>query len=320
MTGVPIRALWAGSDGHGVSSTWQAIGTAVCLPRYAPGMSQTGITEDLYLDLMKQSLTGALYEDSGRILGGGATGTWRPLTWKDRAANAVADVFAKVNVELVLKRPYDPAARDKGLDWPPRAESMIGLRRMDNIQYCVERILQDKIPGDLIETGAWRGGATIFMRAILKAHGDTTRRVWVADSFQGLPKPNATLYKADAGDTHYQYKDLRVGVEQVKHNFRRYGLLDDQVEFLVGWFKDTLPSAPIKDLSLVRLDGDMYESTIQALESTYPKLSVGGFCIIDDYGAVEGCKQAIHDYRNTVGITDEIIDIDGLGAYWRKTS
>jgi O-methyltransferase len=136
---------------------------------------------------------------------------------------------------------------------------------------------------------------------------------------EGLPRPDAVRYRADAGDKHYSDDGLRVGVKQVRNNFRRYGLLDDQVEFLVGWFKDTLPSAPIKNLSVVRLDGDMYESTIQAIESTYPKLSVGGFCIVDDYGAVEGCKQAIHDHRNSIGITDEIVDIDGIGVYWRKT-
>lgn len=277
-------------------------------------MSQTEITAGLYLDLMKRVLTGALQEDNDYILGGASS-----ATWKHRSVNAVASVLAKVNVQVVRRKRYDPTARERGLDRPGRAESMIGLRRMDNIQYCVERVLHDQIPGDLIETGVWRGGATIFMRAVLKAHGDTTRRVWVADSFEGLPKPDDTRYVADTGDIHHLFIGLRVGVEQVKHNFRRYGLLDKQVQFLVGWFKDTLPMAPIEALSVLRLDGDMYESTIQAIESLYPKLSVGGFCIIDDYGQIEGCKRAVHDYRRRIGITDEMIDIDGTGIYWRKT-
>lgn len=272
------------------------------------------MSTDLYLDLMKQTLTGALREDSEFIVGGNAGGSR-----KHRAVARGARALAKLDLQLVHLFPYDPAAREKGLDRPGRAESMIGLRRMDNIQYCVEQVLKDQIPGDLIETGVWRGGATIFMRAVLKAYGDTSRRVWVADSFEGLPRPDPVRYRADAGDKHYSDDGLRVGIEQVRHSFRRYGLLDDQVEFLVGWFKDTLPSAPIKNLSVVRLDGDMYESTIQAIESTYPKLSVGGFCTVDDYGAVKGCKQAIHDYRSSIGITDEIVDIDGIGVYWRKT-
>jgi O-methyltransferase len=192
---------------------------------------------------------------------------------------------------------------------------------MENIQHCVETVLRDDVPGDLIETGVWRGGATIFMRGVLKAHGDTTRKVWAADSFEGLPAPDPARYPADAGDTFHKQTGLAVGVEQVKHNFERYGLLDDQVRFLVGWFKDTLPAAPIDQLAVLRLDGDLYESTWQAIDALYPKLSPGGFCIVDDYGdLVAQCQRAIHDYRDAHGITEEIVDIDGFGAYWRRDS
>jgi O-methyltransferase len=190
---------------------------------------------------------------------------------------------------------------------------------MDNIQQCIASIVADDVPGDFIETGVWRGGACIFMRANLKAWGDTSRKVWVADSFEGLPPPNAAKYAADEGDKLHQYSGLAVGVEQVRHNFERYGLLDDQVEFLVGWFKDTLPTAPIDKLALARLDGDMYESTIQAIEVVYPLLSPGGFLIIDDFGShASQAGQAIHDYRKAQGITEEIIPVDEFGAYWRK--
>ena len=272
----------------------------------------------LYIDLLKNALTGALYEDNDIVLGGvrsrGKTG---PKFW---AANAVGTLASKAGFEVVRKQPYDPRERENGRDWPPRAESMIGLRRMDNIQFCVETVLRDGVPGDLIETGVWRGGATIFMRGILKAHGDTERTVWAADSFEGLPKPDPHRYPADTGDTHHRFTGLQVGVEQVKHNFLRYGLLDDQVRFLVGWFEDTLPSAPIEQLAVLRLDGDMYASTMQALVALYPKLSVGGFCIVDDYGNVPGCKRAVHDFRQEHQIVDEIIDIDGFGAFWRKTA
>ena len=218
------------------------------------------------------------------------------------------------------KRPYDPAVRESGRDWPACAESMIGLRRMDNLQYCVERALREGVPGDLIETGVWRGGATIFMRGILKAHGVTDRTVWVADSFQGLPRPDPHRYPADAGDEHFTQDVLRVGVEQVRANFRRYDLLDDQVRFLVGWFADTLPTAPIEQLAVLRLDGDMYSSTMQAIEALYPKLSPGGYCIVDDYGAVEGCKQAITDYRTEHEIVDHIEEIDWAGCSGGRAS
>lgn len=208
--------------------------------------------------------------------------------------------------------------RMNGLDWPANADSMIGMKRMNNIEFCVKEVVRNNIPGDLIETGVWRGGATILMRALLYAMNETQRTVYVADSFEGLPKPNEK-YEADKGDIHYIYKELAVPQEEVMQNFDKYGLLDNQVKFLKGWFKDTLPHAPIQQLAIARLDGDMYESTMDALSALYPKLSIGGFLIIDDWGAVEGCRKAVLEYRERHGITEEIIEIgDGIGVYWKR--
>ena len=274
---------------------------------------------ELYLDLLKRTITGAVAEDNDSILGGVRTAGSR--VFKRAAADAFGRFASRFGFEIAYKKPYDPALRASGRDWPARADSMIGLRRMDNIQTCIETVLREDVPGDLIEAGVWRGGACIFMRGVLKAYGDTTRKVWVSDSFEGLPPPDASRYPADAGDKLHTQTGLAVGVQQVRHNFERYGLLDDQVKFLVGWFKDTLPTAPIEKLAVARLDGDMYESTIQAIEALYPKLSPGGFLIIDDYGShPTQCARAIHEYRDAHGITEEIIDVDGYGAYWRKSA
>jgi O-methyltransferase len=277
------------------------------------------LARDLYLDLLKRALTGAVQEDNDSILGGVRT-AGSPVPRK-RLADGAGRLFQRFGFEVAYKKPYDPELRAIGRDWPARADSMIGLARMENIQHCIETAIRDDVPGDLIEAGVWRGGATIFMRGVLKAYGETDRTVWAADSFEGLPAPDPIRYPADAGDTFYKKDGLAVGVDQVKHNFERYGLLDDQVKFLVGWFKDTLPTAPIEQLAVMRLDGDLYESTWQAIEALYPKLSPGGFCIVDDYGdLVAQCQRAIHDYRDAHGITEEIVDIDGFGAYWRKES
>ncbi|MBF4762404.1 class I SAM-dependent methyltransferase [Nocardioides islandensis] len=268
---------------------------------------------DLYLDLLKKALTRALFEDSDRVLG---FEDWHAKTWKLRAATAVARRLAPFGIEVSQRRPYDAHSRENGLDWPARAETMVGLKRLDNIQLAVESVLRDDVPGDLIETGVWRGGSAIFMRGVLKVHGDTTRKVWACDSFEGLPVPNAAQYPKDEGLDFYKSTGLAVGVEQVRHNFRRYGLLDDQVEFVVGWFKDTLPTVPVERLAVLRLDGDLYESTIEALEPLYPKLSPGGFCIIDDYH-IPACRAAVDDYRAAHDITDEVLPIDEMSAYWR---
>lgn len=164
------------------------------------------------------------------------------------------------------------------------------------------------------------GGAAIFERAILKAHDIKDRLVWVVDSFEGLPAPNVEKYPQDASSRLHTFKELSVSLNKVKANFELYGLLDEQVRFLKGWFKDTLPKAPIKKIALLRLDADMYESTKDALINLYPKLSPGGYIIIDDYGAIPACRQAVEDYRKSMGINAEIMPIDWSGIYWKHES
>jgi Macrocin-O-methyltransferase (TylF) len=144
-------SLGSRSDDGGTSPTRPAkLSSKQFWPRVS--VMTHSMSTDLYLDLMKQTLTGALREDSEFIVGGNAGGSR-----KHRAVARGARALAKLDLQLVRLFPYDPAAREKGLDRPGRAESMIGLRRMDNIQYCVEQVLKDQIPGDLIETGVWRG-------------------------------------------------------------------------------------------------------------------------------------------------------------------
>jgi hypothetical protein len=244
----------------------------------------------LYLELMKRCLTNWIYRDMEDTTLG------RDL--RDEGKVWHSDIIAS---------------------WRQPAHSMAGFKRLDNVQFCVEDVLVRGVPGDLIETGVWRGGSTILMRAVLAAYGVTDRRVWVADSFEGLPPPNAGAYPSDQGLDLYLIPELAVSMEQVQSHFERYDLLDEQVRFLKGWFRDTLPGAPIDRLAVIRLDGDLYESTLDALVHLYPKLSVGGYLIIDDYGAILACREAVHDYRAAHGIREEILPIDWTGAYWQRT-
>lgn len=228
-------------------------------------------------------------------------------------------IYENANHDRWQPHEFNRELRDLGRDWPNRAHSMIGNKRMTNLRKIAECVITCGIPGDFIETGVWRGGACIMMRAVLKAYGETHRRVFVADSFCGLPAPNPTI-PADAGDQHYTFSELFVSSEQVRANFAKYDLLDDQVYFLEGWFADTLPSAPTSEIAILRLDGDMYESTMDALNALFDRVAPGGFVIIDDYGAVDGCRKAIHDFRATRAIGDPLYDIDGYGAFWRKST
>jgi O-methyltransferase len=109
-----------------------------------------------------------------------------------------------------------------------------------------------------------------------------------------------------------------VPLEKVRANFESYGLLDSQVRFVEGWFKDTLPCLSELQFAGIRLDGDLYESTIQALEALYPRLSPGGFAIIDDYGAFEACRRAVEGYRSAHAIKVPLQTIDWTGAWWSK--
>jgi O-methyltransferase len=275
----------------------------------------------LYLDLMKRVLTRSDFPD-------GAIDPWMGVR-ELHATNWVRHILVPTQ-RLLGRRGYRLVAaaeaespidaehiREVGGDWPATAETMIGLRRLDNLQCCIETVLADDVPGDLIETGVWRGGATIFMRAALAAHEVTDRTVWVADSFRGLPEPDVARYPVDQGDRHSTFEPLAVSADEVRANFEKYHLLDDQVRFLEGWFADTLPDAPIDELAVARLDGDMYGSTWDAITALYPKLSPGGFLIVDDY-ALDGCRRAIEDYRDREAITDPIEEIDDMGAFWRK--
>lgn len=211
---------------------------------------------------------------------------------------------------------YEPNVREVGCDWPKRGVTMIGKRRLRNIQYCVEQVLQREVPGDLIETGVWRGGACIFMRALLKVHGDTTRTVWCADSFQGLPEPT---HPEDLGETLHRFPELVVSEAEVAANFKKFGLWDDQVRFVSGWFKTSLRQPfDLDRLAVLRLDGDMYGSTMDALTALYPRLSVGGYVIVDDYGSMATCRKAVDDYREAHGIREDMTWADASCVFWPR--
>ncbi|MGD9765818.1 MAG: TylF/MycF/NovP-related O-methyltransferase, partial [Candidatus Binatia bacterium] len=206
--------------------------------------------------------------------------------------------------------------------WSGNALTMCGEKKLDNLRWCIEQCLERQVPGDLIECGVWRGGASIFMRGVLAAHGVGDRTVWLADSFQGLPPPppGSLDEKMYNWDKVVEIARLAVGLDAVKSNFRRYGLLDGQVQFLAGWFQDTLPRAPVKQVAVLRVDADSYEATTDILTHLYPKLSPGGYVILDDWGLDNVCgeKQAALAYRRVQNIREEIVEADWQCAYWRK--
>ena len=272
--------------------------------------------EQLYLELLKKSLLGELYwESEVRLLylrdcvEGRDSYSPDTLLRIEERRRGFCERYRELNQ---TGRLVDDLLENLGYQ-----HTMIGRARLENVAACLESIRRERVPGDLIECGVWRGGTTVLMRGFLKAFGIADRAVWVADSFAGLPGPS--LPQDEGNDmSAVKYPMLAISLETVRDLFARYDLLDGQVRFLPGWFKDTLPRAPIERLALLRIDGDLYESTRDALSALYPKLSAGGVVIVDDYHCIPACRQAVDEYRQQEGIATPIEAIDWTGVFWQK--
>lgn len=281
-----------------------------------PGASPPA--QQLYLELLMKSLLGELYwENEARLL------YLRDcLEGRDAYSSDILLRIGESRPEFCRRlRELAAAGRflDDSLDNLGYRHTMIGRLRLENVAACLEAIRRRGVPGDLMECGVWRGGTTVFMRGFLKAHGIADRTVWVADSFHGPPPPS--LPQDLAEDLSAARRPaLAIPLETVRDLFSRYGLLDDQVRFLPGWFKDTLPRAPVGSLALLRLDADLYESTRDALNALYPKVSPGGFVIVDDYHCIPGCRQAVDEYRQAEGVAAPLERVDWTGVFWQKAS
>lgn len=213
----------------------------------------------------------------------------------------------------VINRPVDPT-RLVGGDWPHRAHTMIGIKRLQNLHESLDYVRLNNLDGDFIETGVWRGGASIFAKVYFNLYG-MNKKVFVADSFKGLPPPQV---KEDEGDGHYKIDYLRVSLPEVKNNFELYNALDENVIFLEGWFEDTLPNNhQIEKLSILRMDGDLFKSTMDVFDSCYHKVVDGGVVIIDDF-CIPNCKHAVEKFRQDNNYNEEVVVVDHCGIFWKK--
>jgi hypothetical protein len=238
------------------------------------------------------------------------------LCLTDLAGTSTTSVGALADGGVVARELHgdDRRLRSAGMDWPLHGLTMVGLRRLDDLQACVETVVADGVEGDVIEAGAWRGGASILMRATLDTLGDA-RTVWVADSFEGFAgdesDPDAVALSA--------FDFLAAPVGDVRESFERFGC-DSGVELVPGYFEDTLPDLAGRRWAIVRLDADTYEATREALACLYPGLATGGYLIIDDYASFEGCRRAVDEFRAEHGIAEPIEEVDFTCARWRRTS
>jgi O-methyltransferase len=171
--------------------------------------------------------------------------------------------------------------------------------RLNSLIKLMGEVTQNNIQGDFLEAGAMRGGACMVMRAFCKENL-IDKNVYVADSFKGFP-PTKFINESYVNNLTYPF--VVVSKEQVMKNFAKYDLLDDKVFFIEGFFSESLPKADISKLSILRIDCDMYQSTLDVLENLYSKVSDGGYVIIDDYGDFPYCRLAVDEFRTKLNIT-----------------
>ncbi|MDC1353117.1 TylF/MycF family methyltransferase [Pelagibacteraceae bacterium] len=264
-----------------------------------------------YIELFKKVLMGILYEQSNwqQIHSQPVKNFFSLQFFK----NLMIKIFQRKSIILYKKQKFDSdRALIKGKEGAGLGYTLVSKKRLDNIEHCFDEILKGNIEGDFIETGVWRGGACILIRELMRINNIKNRKVFVADSFEGMPKPKNEFDGSDLS----MFEEIKVSVEEVKSNFDKFGLNDNQVVYIKGWFSESLPKAPINKLALLRLDGDLYHSTMDSLNNLYHKVSKGGYVIVDDMDWPE-CARAINEFRDKHSIKSELKFIDDVSAYWR---
>jgi O-methyltransferase len=187
---------------------------------------------------------------------------------------------------------------------------MVGHLRLHNIRKVLESVVKNDVPGDFVEAGAWRGGACIYAKAVLEVLGEgQKRKVYAMDAFEPLP---GTYEAADY---------LSVDIEAVRHNFEKYGLLDDNVKLVKGMFSKTVPelAASGNPIAVLRIDGNTYEAYQDTMYLLYKLIPIGGFVIFDDLGTHLGVQKFWIDFKKEQNLPEAMIFIDDNSAFFQKT-
>ena len=227
-------------------------------------------------------------------------------------------VWPSLGNELLSVVNFNQSNRVRGLDWTYLGSTMTGLERINNVQKLISQVVQDNVPGDYLEAGVWRGGSSVFARGVLRALNQGQRKSYVCDSFRGLPPGNKQLHPHDTNWDNTPY--LEVSEMDVATSFREASLLDENVIFVKGFFNDSLKplAQKVGSMAILRLDSDLYESTVDILYHFYDKLSVGGYVIVDDWDGFPS-KVACEDFLAVHKVEPEFVRIDEISVYWQKT-
>lgn len=182
--------------------------------------------------------------------------------------------------------------------------TMTSLERRASLLGAVDHIVKHRIAGDIVECGVWRGGSMMAIALALMARGDTSRHLYLYDTFEGMSEPtehdkalSGELAQAQLERTERDHPLWAVaGLEDVKANLASTGYPAERIHYVQGKVEDTIPATLPKQIALLRLDTDWYESTRHELQHLYPLLAKHGPLIIDDYGHWQGARQAVDEY------------------------
>jgi O-methyltransferase len=194
--------------------------------------------------------------------------------------------------------------------------SMVPSNRLKVLYDLSKKINREYIKGDIVECGVYNGGSAAIMM-VPQSHSPENRSIWLFDSFEGLPPPTES-------DGSYERENYYEGwckgsTEKVKEIFKRLKLPKKRLNLIEGWFQDTFPRevSKIKQIALLHIDADWYESVKICLQTFYPIVTKGGYIEFDDYGKFSGCKKAIHEYLTKHNIHAKLVTHDN-GMYLKK--
>ena len=212
-----------------------------------------------------------------------------------------------------------------------RPFTMTSIERLYSLYKAMRYVIDNKIPGDFIECGVWKGGSSLMMAKMLAMHGIFDRKVILYDTYEGMSEPTEhdKDYAGVSADVLLDKSSIEVqdsvwcysSFEEVKNNLMLSGLPEENIIMIKGKVEDTIPSqVPASQIALLRLDTDWYESTRHELEHLYPMLVPNGVLIIDDYGHWEGCRKAVDEYIKNNNLNMLLSRIDNTGRIAIKNS
>ena len=219
------------------------------------------------------------------------------------------------NVQISHPRSLLKSFRMMRLVYRVRGYTAVFVPRLVALYKLSEEINQRSVPGDIVECGVYNGGSAAIMASLCEK-SPISRNVWLFDSFEGLPKPSDKDGEEAPAYEGWCHGDL----SKVKEVLRKLRIPESRVHIVKGWFQDTFPSAQIRDIAILHIDADWYESVKLCLEKFYDSVQPGGYIILDDYGDWEGCRIATDEFLKKRALDMKLIQVDYTGFYFQKTT